>query len=158
MTIWQVLMILVVKMGLTAQSGAIMTHPVYQWVYCDTVNSTPGNWGRTSKFDLTKDTPALSLWANLELMEGSIESILVEIDLVIMVPHGKWLRAYWYRSSPILVLSCIIISINNLCRAWYSTTMELCVVWEFPSPPIGDSNCRDCHHRKALHCRSTSHG
>ena len=25
----------------------------------------------------------------------------------------------------------------------HSTTMEPCVVWEFPSPPIGDLDCRD---------------
>ena len=26
---------------------------------------------------------------------------------------------------------------------FHSTTMEPCVVWEFPSPPTGDLDCRD---------------
>ena len=91
-TISQVLMILVTKMSLSVQSRAIMTLStitLYSKQHC-------GYWGRTSEFDLTKDTH------------------LVEIDLVIMVPHGKWWRAYWYCSSPILVLSCIVITCAGL--------------------------------------------
>ena len=30
----------------------------------------------------------------------------------------------------------------------HSTTMEPCVVWEFPSPPIGDPDCRDVINEK----------
>ena len=41
----------------------------------------------------------------------------------------------------------------------HSTTMEPCVVWELPSPSIGDPDYRPWrHHWKALRCRSTTRG
>ena len=80
-------MILVTKMSLTVQSGAIMTRSNITWY---SKHEHGGYWGRSSQFDLTK-TPQLSvLVGKLRDDGGSIESILAEIDFAIMAQHGKW--------------------------------------------------------------------